>query len=419
MIDASACDGRGFFFAAHEPRQRGIMSDSDIHARKLRPQSLMVHAGTTRSAAEETAEGIFMTSGYVYKTAEEAESAFVIEGSRYVYSRFRNPTIAMFEERLAAFEGAPRCFGTATGMAAVFAALMADIKVGDRVVAPHAMFGSCTHIIKNILPSYGVTYTMVEGTDLGEWEAALSTPAKYVFLESPANPTLDIIDIAAVAELAHKAGAKLIVDNVFATPIFQKPFTLGADIVVYSATKHIDGQGRALGGAILCGNDFAAKLHPFLRHTGPTMSPFNAWLLLKGLETLALRVKAQAESAARIAHFLESHPAIEQLRYPGLESHPQHALAKRQMSGFGNLLCFDVKGGKPAAFAALNRLQLILLSNNLGDSKSLITHPATTTHAKVPEEDKLRVGIRPGTIRLSAGLEDVEDLIDDLRTALG
>jgi len=384
----------------------------------LKPQSLMVHAGTTRSQADETAEGIFMTSGYVYKTAEEAENAFVVEGSRYVYSRFRNPTIAMFEERLAAYEGAPRCFGLATGMSAVFAALVADIKVGDRVVAPHAMFGSCSHIIKNILPNYGVTYTMVEGTDLDEWRAALATPAKYVFLESPANPTLDIIDIAAVAELAHGAGAKLIVDNVFATPIFQKPFKLGADIVVYSATKHIDGQGRALGGAILCDDEFAAKLHPFLRHTGPTMSPFNAWLLLKGLETLDLRVKAQSASAQTIAAFLEAHPRVEGLRYPGLPSHPQHELAARQMTGFGNLIAFDVKGGKTAAFAALNRLELILLSNNLGDSKSLITHPGTTTHAKVPEEDKLRVGIRAGTVRLSVGLEDTDDLIDDLKAAL-
>jgi len=395
-----------------------VMIDPKNRRTDLKPQSIMVHAGTTRSQAAETAEAITMTSGFVYKTAEEAENAFVVEGSRYVYSRFRNPTVAMFEERLAAFEGAPRCFGLATGMAAVFAALAADIKVGDRIVAPHAMFGSCTHIIKNILPNYGVTYTMVEGTDLNDWKAALSTPAKYVFLESPANPTLDIIDIAAVAELAHAAGAKLIVDNVFATPVFQKPFQLGADIVVYSATKHIDGQGRALGGAILCDDEFAAKLHPFLRHTGPTMSPFNAWLLLKGLETLSLRVKAQSESALKIAAFLEAQDKIEGLRYPGLPSHPQHELAKRQMTGFGNLIAFDVKGGKPAAFAALNRLDLILISNNLGDSKSLITHPATTTHAKVPEEDKLRVGIRAGTIRLSVGLEDTDDLIDDLKAAL-
>jgi O-succinylhomoserine sulfhydrylase len=389
----------------------------------LKPQSLMVHAGTTRSQAEETSEAIFMTSGYVYKTAEEAESAFVVEGSRYVYSRFRNPTIAMFEERLAAYEGAPRCFATTTGMSAVYAALVADIKVGDRIVAPHAMFGSCLHIIKNILPAYGVTYTMVEGTDLNEWKAALATPAKYVFLESPANPTLDIVDIAAVAELAHAAGAKLIVDNVFATPIFQKPFKLGADIVVYSATKHIDGQGRALGGAILCDDEFAAKLHPFLRHTGPTISPFNAWLLLKGLETLDLRVKAQSASAGKIAAFLEAQDQIEGLRYPGLPSHPQHKLAARQMTGFGNLIAFDIKGGdvkgaKAAAFAVLNKLRLILISNNLGDSKSLITHPATTTHAKVPEADKLRVGIRAGTVRLSVGLEDTDDLIDDLAGAL-
>ena len=384
----------------------------------LKPQSLMVHAGTTRSAAEETSEAIFMNSGYVYKTAEEAEAAFVNEGTRYVYTRFRNPTIAMFEERLAAFEGAERCFATTTGMSAVFAALVADLKVGDRIVAPYAMFGSCLHIIRNILPNYGATYTMVEGTDLDEWKAALATSAKYVFLESPANPGLDIIDIAAVAELAHAAGAKLIVDNVFATPIFQKPFKLGADIVVYSATKHIDGQGRTLGGAILCDDEFAAKLHPFLRHTGPTMSPFTAWVLLKGLETLSLRVKAQSDSAGKIAEFLEGHAKIEALRYPGLKSHPQHELAARQMTGFGNLIAFDVGGGKEAAFAFLNKLQLILLSNNLGDSKSLITHPGTTTHAKVPEADKLRVGIRAGTVRLSVGLEDTDDLIDDLKAAL-
>ena len=394
------------------------MDETNLRRPGLKPQSLMVHAGTMRSQFEETDEGVFMTSGYVYKTAEEAESAFVIEGSRYVYSRFRNPTVAMFEERLAAYEGAPSCFGTASGMAAVFAALIADIKAGDRVVAPHAMFGSILHIIKNILPNYGVTYTMVNGTDLDEWKAALSTPARYVFLESPANPTLDIVDIPAVAELAHRAGAKLIVDNVFATPVFQKPFAMGADIVVYSATKHIDGQGRALGGAILCDEAFATKLHPFLRHTGPSMSPFNAWLLLKGLETLELRVRAQTASAARIAAVLEAHPSIEKLRYPGLPSHPQHALAARQMTGFGNLVAFDIKGGKQAAFNVLNRLKLILISNNLGDSKSLITHPSTTTHAKVPEEDKLRVGIGPGTVRLSAGLEDMEDLIADLTNAL-
>ena len=384
----------------------------------LKPQSLMVHAGTRRSQFEETSEAIFMTSGYVYKTAEEAEAAFLNDGSRYVYSRFRNPTVAMFEDRLAAYEGAERCFGTASGMAAVFAALVADLKVGDRIVAPHAMFGSCLHIIKNITPNYGAVVTMVEGTNLEEWKRALSEPAKFVFLESPANPTLDIIDIPAVAALAHQAGALLIVDNVFATPVFQKPFSLGADIVVYSATKHIDGHGRTLGGAILCSEAFAQKLHPFLRHTGPAMSPMNAWVLLKGLETLEMRVRAQSASATEIAAFLAQHPCVAELRYPGLASHPQHALAARQMSGFGNLICFDIKGEKEAAFAALNRLRLITISNNLGDSKSLITHPATTTHAKVPVEDKLRVGIRSGTIRLSVGLEDCGDLISDLSQAL-
>ena len=392
---------------------------SDENARSgLKPKTLMVHGGVHRSQFGETDEALFMTSGYVYTTAEEAESAFVNEGSRYVYSRFRNPTVAMFEDRLAAFEGAPRCFGTATGMAAVFAALACDLKVGDRIVAPYALFGSCLNIIRNILPNYGATFTMVDGTNLDEWRKALSTPARFVFVESPANPCLDIVDIKAVAELAHAAGALVVVDNVFATPIFQKPFALGADIVVYSATKHIDGQGRALGGAILCSDAYAQKLHPFLRHTGPTMSPFNGWLLLKGLETLELRVKAQSQTAQEVARALEANPAIERIRYPGLESHPHHALAKRQMSGFGNLVAFDIKGGKEGAFAALNRLKLILISNNLGDSKSLITHPATTTHAKVPVEDKLRVGINPGTIRLSVGLEDAGDLIADLEHAL-
>ncbi|HLG88655.1 MAG TPA: O-succinylhomoserine sulfhydrylase [Alphaproteobacteria bacterium] len=392
---------------------------SDESARSgLKPKTLMVHGGVHRSQFGETDEALFMTSGYVYTTAEEAESAFVNEGSRYVYSRFRNPTVAMFEDRLAAFEGAPRCFGTATGMSAVFAALACDLKVGDRIVAPYALFGSCLNIIRNILPNYGATFTMVDGTNLDEWRKALSTPARFVFLESPANPCLDIVDIQAVSDLAHKAGALVVVDNVFATPIFQKPFTLGADIVVYSATKHIDGQGRSLGGAVLCSDAFAQKLHPFLRHTGPTMSPFNGWLLLKGLETLDLRVRAQSQTAHEIARMLEANPAIERIRYPGLESHPHHALAKRQMGGFGNLITFDVKGGKEGAFAVLNRLKLILISNNLGDSKSLITHPATTTHAKVPVEDKQRVGINPGTIRLSVGLEDAGDLTADLREAL-
>ncbi len=384
----------------------------------LRPRSAMVHAGTRRSGFDETSEAIFANSGFVYTTAEEAEEAFQTDGLRFVYSRFRNPTVAMFEDRLAQYEGAPRCFATTTGMAAVFAALVSHVKAGDRVVAPFALFGSCLHIVKTILPQYGVTTVLVDGTDLAQWRAALSEPTAAVFLESPSNPTLDLVDIAAVADLGHRVGATVMVDNVFATPMLQKPFTLGADVVIYSATKHIDGQGRALGGAILCKEDFAERLAPFLRHTGPTLSPFNAWILLKGLETLELRVPAHVASAQRIAEHLEGRPGIAKVIYPGLPSHPQHALAKRQMGAGGPLVAFEMAGGKAAAFALMNALRLVKISNNLGDAKSLLCHPATTTHARVTEEDRQRVGIRPGTLRLSVGLEDPEDLIEDLERGL-
>ncbi len=384
----------------------------------LRPRSAMVHAGTRRSGFDETSEAIFANSGFVYTTAEEAEEAFQTDGLRFVYSRFRNPTVAMFEDRLAQYEGAPRCFATTTGMAAVFAALVSHVKGGDRVVAPFALFGSCLHIVKTILPQYGVTTVLVDGTDLAQWRAALSEPTAAVFLESPSNPTLDLVDIAAVADLGHRVGATVMVDNVFATPMLQKPFTLGADVVIYSATKHIDGQGRALGGAILCKEEFAERLAPFLRHTGPTLSPFNAWILLKGLETLELRVPAHVASAQRIAEHLEGRPGIAKVIYPGLPSHPQHALAKRQMGAGGPLVAFEMAGGKAAAFALMNALRLVKISNNLGDAKSLLCHPATTTHARVTEEDRQRVGIRPGTLRLSVGLEDPEDLIEDLERGL-
>lgn len=384
----------------------------------LRPRTALIHAGTRRSGFDETSEAIFATSGYVYGSAAEAEAAFRNDGSRFVYSRFRNPTVAMFEDRLAAYEGAPRCFATATGMAAVFAALMCRAKAGDRVVAPYALFGSCLHIVKNIMPRYGVTPVLVDGADMAQWEAALSEPAAAVFLESPSNPTLEIVDVAAVARLAHAAGALVIVDNVFATPVLQRPMALGADVVVYSATKHIDGQGRCLGGAILCDDAFAEELAPFLRHTGPAMSPFNAWVLLKGLETMELRVAAHCASALRVAEALEGRPGIARLVYPGLPSHPQHALARRQMSAGGALVCWDMDGGKDAAFRFLDALRLIRISNNLGDAKSLITHPATTTHQRLTDEDRARVGIGPGTIRLSVGLEDPEDLAADLERGL-
>ncbi|TWB36812.1 O-succinylhomoserine sulfhydrylase [Nitrospirillum pindoramense] len=384
----------------------------------VRPRTQLVHGGTRRSGFEETSEALFLTSGFIYASAEEAEAAFVNDGSRFVYSRFRNPTVAMLEERLAGYEGFSRCIATASGMAAVHLAVMGLLKAGDRVVAPHALFGSCLYIIKDLAPRYGIQCTLVDGTDLKQWEEALSTPATVVFLESPSNPTMQVVDVAAVADLAHKAGARVVVDNVFATPVLQRPKELGADVVVYSATKHIDGQGRCLGGAVLCDDEVAALISPVLRHTGPSMSPFNAWVLLKGLETLELRVNAQATSALALAQFLESQPAVATVLYPGLPSHPQHDLAMRQMKTGGTLITFDVKGGKEAAFRLLNTLKIIKISNNLGDAKSLITHNATTTHQRLTDEEKAKVGIGAGTLRLSVGLEDADDLRDDLAAGL-
>jgi len=388
------------------------------HPPVFRPRTRLVHGGTLRSGFDETSEAIFANSGFVYASAEEAEAAFQTDGLRYVYSRFRNPTVAMFEDRLARYEGAPRCFATATGMAAVFATLMCHLKAGDRIVAPYALFGSCLHTIKNILPNYGIEPVLVDGPDLDQWRAALAEPTAAVFLETPSNPMLDLVDLAAVSEMAHAAGALVVVDNVFASPVLQRPFERGADVVVYSATKHIDGQGRSLGGAILCDDAFAEKLAPFLRHTGPTLSPFNAWILLKGLETLELRIHAHVASAHRIAAWLEGQAPVARVRYPWLESHPQYDLARRQMSGGGTLLAFDLDGGKAAAFRFMNALGLVRISNNLGDAKSLCTHPATTTHARTADEDKARVGIGPGSLRLSVGLEDPEDLLADLAQAL-
>ena len=385
----------------------------------IRPRTQLVHGGTVRSQFDETSEALFMTSGFVYGTGEEAEASFATDGLRFVYSRFRNPTVSMFEDRLARYEGAERCWATASGMAAVFAALMCQVRAGDRVVAPNALFGSCLHIIKNLLPQYGVETVLIDGTDLDQWRDALSRPTRAVFIESPSNPMLELVDLPAVAELAHAAGARVIVDNVFATPVLQRPLALGADIVVYSATKHIDGQGRSLGGAILGDEKFSELLGPFLRHTGPALSPFNAWVLLKGLETLELRVNAQVAGALEVARFLESHPRIRKVVYPGLESHPQAALARRQMSGGGTLIAFEIDGGKAEAFRAVNALRVIRISNNLGDSKSLITHPATTTHARLTDAEKATAGIGQGSLRLSVGLEDPRDLIEDLEQALG
>lgn len=385
----------------------------------LHPRTIMARGGHLRSQFMETCEAIYMSSGYVYKTAEEAESAFANDGSRFVYSRYANPTVAMFEERLRLLEGAEACRATASGMAAVFAALASQVKAGDRVVASRALFNSCNYIITQILPRYGVKTELVDGRDLAQWKKALSGGVKAVFCESPSNPTLELVDLAAVAELTHQAGGVLVVDNVFATPLLQRPLKLGADIVVYSATKHIDGQGRSLGGAVLGGEKFVREsLMPFLRHTGPALSPFNAWLLVKGIETLPLRVEAQSRGAVEVANFLSRHAKVARVLYPGLESHPQHALARAQMSGGGTLLAVSVAGGKGGAFRFQNALKLIEISNNLGDAKSLVTHPATTTHHRLKPEERSALGIDDGLVRLSVGLEDPADLIADLDQAL-
>jgi O-succinylhomoserine sulfhydrylase len=384
-----------------------------------RPRTLLVRGGLKRSEFQETSEAIFATSGYIYKTAEEAEQTFKGETDRYIYSRFANPTVATFEQRLAALEGAPLCRATASGMSAVFAAIACYARAGDRVVAPRALFGSCLFILTDILPRFGIETTIIDGTDLKQWEQALSKPTRCIFLETPSNPTLEVVDLKAVSKLAHAAGAKVIVDNVFASPVLQRPRELGADVVVYSATKHIDGQGRILGGAILGEGEYMEDhLRTFLRHTGPTLSAFNAWVLLKGLETLELRVRQQCATALDAAQFLESRKEVTRTLYPGLKSHPQHALAQAQMNGTGTIISFEVAGGKAGAFRFLNALKLIDISNNLGDAKSLINHPATTTHHRLPEEARAALGISPGLIRLSVGLEDAEDIKEDLAQAL-
>ncbi|MBT4888961.1 MAG: O-succinylhomoserine sulfhydrylase [Rhodospirillales bacterium] len=385
-----------------------------------RRQTKLVRGGTNRSADAETSEGLFLTSGYVYESPEEAELAFKGEKKRYIYSRYANPTVSMFEERMALMEDARHCVATASGMSAMFAALICMLEAGDRVVASRALFGSCLYIIDEQLPKLGIKTELIDGTDLNEWERALSTPAKAVFMETPSNPTLDIIDIKSVSDLAHKAGAMVIVDNVFATPILQKPLELGADIVMYSATKHIDGQGRVLGGCILFNDtDYLEDyLKPFLRHTGPCMSPFVAWTLMKGLETLELRVAQHCKNARHIADFLSGQSVVTKTLYPELGSHPHKALAMQQMSAGGTMVTFEVKGGKEAAFRFLNALELIDISNNLGDTKSLTTHPATTTHQRLSDEQRAELGITPGMVRLSVGIEDVNDIEDDLGQAL-
>ncbi|MSP00341.1 MAG: O-succinylhomoserine sulfhydrylase [Acetobacteraceae bacterium] len=390
-----------------------------IDPSKLRPATRLVQGGVRRTAYGETAEALFLTSGYVYDDAEQAEATFQGTVEHYQYSRFGNPTLTMLEDRLCLVEGAEACRTTATGMAAVNAALLAHLKAGDRVVASRALFGSCHWIVSTLLPKFGIESVFVDGGNLAQWRDALSKPTNLVLLETPSNPMLDIVDLPAVAELAHAAGAIVVVDNVFATPLLQQPLTMGADVVVYSCTKHIDGQGRVLGGAILAGRKWINDvLQPFIRNTGPAMSPFNAWILLKGLETLALRVDAGCRAAETIAEFLASQAGVTRVWYPTRSDHPQQALAMKQMSAGGTVVTFEVAGGKDGAFRVMNGFELIAVSNNLGDSKSLATHPATTTHSKIGEAERVKLGISDGVIRLSVGLEDPEDLKDDLRRGL-
>ena len=388
-------------------------------AKRYRPETRLVHAGTLRSEFGETSEALFLTQGYVYETAASAERRFKGEEPGYQYSRFSNPTVSMFEARMCALEGAQAARATATGMAAVTTAVMGQLRAGDHVVAAKALFGSCRYVVEDHLPRYGISSTLVDGTDLAQWQNAVRPNTKTFFLESPTNPTLDVIDIAAVAKIAHAAGATVVVDNVFATPMWQRPLELGADCVVYSATKHIDGQGRCLGGVILGSEKFILdNVHTLLRQTGPSISPFNAWVLLKGLETLAVRVQRQTDTAATIAVALAEHPKISRLIYPGRSDHPQAAIAQKQMKAGSTLVGFEVKGGKAAAFRFQDALKLVRISNNLGDAKSLITHPATTTHQRLTADARAELGISDGFLRLSAGLEHPDDVVEDVMAGL-
>ncbi|MEC9367396.1 MAG: O-succinylhomoserine sulfhydrylase [Pseudomonadota bacterium] len=379
----------------------------------------LVHGGTLRSPHGETSEALYLNSGFVYETEEQAEARFKGDEDGYVYSRYANPTMTMFEERMKLLEGAEAARGTSTGMAAVASALMCQLKAGDHVVSGRALFGSCRYIVENLLPKFGVETTLVDGRDLKAWQKAVRPSTKVFFFETPTNPTLELVDIKGVSEIAHKAGAQVVIDNVFATPLLQRPLTRGADIVVYSATKHIDGQGRCLGGVVLGSNDYVnEKLHDYLKHTGPSISPFNAWVMLKGLETLPLRVERQCSSAAMVADFLAKRPEVKRVFYPGRKDHPQYALAKKQMDNGGPMVAFEVKGGKTAAFRFMNALSVVKISNNLGDAKSLITHPATTTHQRLKPEERVELGISDMLLRLSLGLEDVSDLLTDIDRAL-
>lgn len=393
--------------------------DRDGAEAPLRQRTRLVHAGVKRSQFQETSEALFLTQGFVYPDAEAAEARFKGEDPGYIYARYGNPTVGMFEERIASLEGAEDAFATASGMAAVNAAMMCMLRAGDHVVAGRALFGSCLYIVETLLPRFGVEITLVDGRDLDAWRAAMRPNTKVAFFESPSNPTLEITDIRAVSEIAHAAGARVVIDNVFATPMFQRPLEFGADVVVYSATKYIDGQGRCLGGVVLGSKDYVrGELEPYLKHTGGAMSPFNAWVMLKGMETLALRCEAQAAAASRIAQALQGHEKLERLLYPGLADHPQHALAMAQMTAGGGVIALDVAGGQAAAFRFLNALRIVAISNNLGDAKSLVTHPATTTHQRLSEAARETLGITPGLVRVSIGLEDPEDLLEDISRAL-
>lgn len=416
---------RGWFFTSapsiesYAPMTRPTIDDFQANGHRLHVDTLLVQDGILRSQFGETSEALFLTQGHVYDSAEQCESRFVGEDPGFIYARFSNPTVAMFEKRMASFEGAEAARATATGMAAVTAALTGLLRAGDHIVSAQALFGSCRFVIEEHLPRFGVESTLVDGTDLAQWRAAIRPNTKVFFLESPANPTLEVIDIAAVAALAKEVGAKLVVDNVFATPLWQKPLALGADCVVYSATKHIDGQGRCLGGVILASQEFIqTHIHTLLRQTGPAMSPFNAWVLLKGLETLPLRIRRQTESAHIVADWLAEQAKVRKLIYPGRPDHPQAEIIRRQMSGASTLIALEIEGGKAGAFKFLNALRIFRISNNLGDAKSLAVHPATTTHQRFAPDVRAAMGVGEGLVRLSVGLEHPDDLIADLTAAL-
>ena len=392
-----------------------------INFAELGPETRLVHGGIIRSQFAETSEALFLTQGYIYDSPEQAEERFKSESGGFIYSRYANPTVAMFEDRMKLLEGAEAARATASGMAAVTAALMCFLRAGDHVVAGRALFGSCLYVVQDLLPRYGVTSTLIDGRDVDQWRKAVRPNTRAFFFESPSNPCLDLVDIKAVSDIAHDAGAQVVIDNVFATPIYQSPLKFGADIVVYSATKHIDGQGRVLGGVVLGSEKYVKDhLHPFYKHTGGAMSPFNAWVMLKGLETLPLRVHAATATAGHIADALaaKKNTGVNRVLYPGRADHPQADIAKRQMTGGSTLVAFEVAGGKDAAFRFLNALEIIKLSNNLGDTKSLITHPATTTHQRLKPEDRAELGITDGMLRLSVGLETAADLITDIDRAL-